>query len=195
MRRLLVSCAGAAAVAVMLSACAAPTSVASPAAAARPAHATAAAGTAFCGIHWGSKAKHAGEMVRSPVARVRAGRHACFDRLVVVLGAGKRPGYRVRYVRRIIQDPSGRVIPVRGGAKLRITVLGPATRSFPISSRHLANVTGFRTFRQVVGAGSFEGITSLGLGVRARLPFRVFTRRGPGHGWRLVIDVAHRWSR
>ncbi|BAS14136.1 conserved hypothetical protein [Arthrobacter sp. Hiyo8] len=42
-------------------------------------------------------------------------------------------------------------------------------------------------------AGSFEGYTSLGLGVRARLPFRVFTLAGPGTGSRLVIDVAHMW--
>lgn len=42
-------------------------------------------------------------------------------------------------------------------------------------------------------AGTFEGYTSLGLGVRARLPFRVFALDGPGDGSRLVVDVAHRW--
>jgi hypothetical protein len=34
---------------------------------------------------------------------------------------------------------------------------------------------------------------TLGLGVRGRLPFRVFTLDGPGAGSRIVIDVAHRW--
>jgi hypothetical protein len=34
---------------------------------------------------------------------------------------------------------------------------------------------------------------ALGLGVRARLPFRVFTLDGPGSMSRLVIDVAHHW--
>jgi hypothetical protein len=38
-----------------------------------------------------------------------------------------------------------------------------------------------------------EGQTEIGLGVRARLPFRVFPLAGPGDGSRLVIDVAHRW--
>jgi hypothetical protein len=33
----------------------------------------------------------------------------------------------------------------------------------------------------------------VGLGVRARLPFRVFKLDGPGEGSRLVIDVAHQW--
>lgn len=70
--------------------------------------------------------------------------------------------------------------------------MAPAGAHFPANSHHLVNVTGFRTFRQVVGAGSFEGITSLGLGVRAKgLPFRVFRLAGPGSHSRLVIDVAN----
>jgi hypothetical protein len=55
------------------------------------------------------------------------------------------------------------------------------------------DVTGFRTFRQVAYLGGFEELTQLGLGVRARLPFRVFLLDGPGDGSRLVIDVARRW--
>ena len=148
----------------------------------------------YCGIRWGSAPKHAGTMVGSQVRNVRAGEHACFDRLVIELGAGREPGYRVEYVARIIQDPSGRVIPVRGGARLHIVVLAPVRAGFPVSSRHLVNVTGFRTFRQVVAAGSFEGITSFGLGVRVRLPFRVFVLNGPRAHHRLVIDVANRWQ-
>ncbi len=42
-------------------------------------------------------------------------------------------------------------------------------------------------------AGSFEGQTTVGLGVRARLPFRVFTLEGPGDGSRIVVDVARYW--
>jgi hypothetical protein len=45
----------------------------------------------------------------------------------------------------------------------------------------------------VVYANSFEGSTSIGLGVRARLPFRAFTLDGPGSGSRLIVDVAHSW--
>ena len=58
---------------------------------------------------------------------------------------------------------------------------------------HAVNVTGYQTFRQVYFGGTFEGITTAGLGVRARLPFRVFTLAGPGNGSQLVIDVIHRW--
>jgi hypothetical protein len=45
----------------------------------------------------------------------------------------------------------------------------------------------------VVYAGSFEGYTTLGVGTRARLPFRVFALAGPGGDTRIVVDVAHRW--
>lgn len=55
-------------------------------------------------------------------------------------------------------------------------------------------VGGYDTFRQVAFLGTFEGETQIGLGVRARLPFRVFTLTGPGAGSRLVVDVAHRWD-
>jgi hypothetical protein len=45
----------------------------------------------------------------------------------------------------------------------------------------------------VAFVSDFEGQTTFGLGVRARLPFRVLRLAGPGSGQRLVIDVAHRW--
>jgi excinuclease UvrABC ATPase subunit len=41
--------------------------------------------------------------------------------------------------------------------------------------------------------GRAEGQSTIGFGVRARLPFRVFVLQGPGAGSRFVIDVAHRW--
>jgi hypothetical protein len=63
----------------------------------------------------------------------------------------------------------------------------------PANASELVNVSGFTTFRQVAWAGSFEGQSNIGLGVRARLPFRVFTLDGPGTASRLVIDVAHQW--
>jgi hypothetical protein len=52
---------------------------------------------------------------------------------------------------------------------------------------------GFTTFEDLVWGGSFEGQSSFGLGVRARLPFRVFQLDGPGDHTRLVVDVGHRW--
>lgn len=157
-----------------------------------------AATEGFCGISWGSLPKSAASTAVSPMTNVRGGQHQCFDRLVLDF-PGTTNGYHVRYVTQVTQDGSGHVVPVRGGAKLQITAAGPSyddngdSTYNPPNSRELVNVAGWQTFRQVAWAGSFEGNTDLGLGVRARLPFRVLYLDGPGGGSRLVIDVAHRW--
>ncbi len=169
------------------------------AALATPATATTTTATAapYCGITWGSLAKARSTMALGPVAGVRSGRHSCYDRLVVDL-KGRAPGYTVRYVDNVYTEGQGALVPLRGGAKLSITVNAPAytqngSASFvPKNRKEVVDVTGYTTFRQVAWAGSFEGYTSMGLGVRARLPFRVFTL-DDGTTSRLVIDVAHRW--
>jgi hypothetical protein len=151
----------------------------------------------YCGITWGSLPKTSSTMARGPVTNVRAGRHTCYDRLVVDLG-GRAPGYTVKYVSNVYTQGQGALVPLRGGAKLLVVANAPAyrpdgTASFvPRNPREVVDVTGYTTFRQVAWAGTFEGYTSMGLGVRARLPFRVFTLTDATTS-RLVIDVAHHW--
>ncbi len=152
----------------------------------------------YCGIRWGSLDKQAAGLVASTVTSVRSGRHDCFDRLVVDL-AGPPAGYRVGYVSSVLMDPSGMPVTLRGGARLQLVVLAPAYDSsgadtYPAGNPgELTDVSGYRTLRQAAWAGTFEGQTRIGVGVRARLPFRVFTVPGPGAGSRVVLDVAHRW--
>ncbi|WP_109470953.1 AMIN-like domain-containing (lipo)protein [Ornithinimicrobium cavernae] len=154
----------------------------------------------YCGITWGSLARSNGTThTTGTVEDVRAGRHTCFDRLVI--DVDDVPGsltYDVRYVDAVRADGSGQVVPLSGGADLRIILRAPAYEDGaptydPTDPAHLVAVAGWSTFRQVALAGSFEGQTTVGLGVRARLPFRVLVLDGPGDGARLVVDVAHRW--
>jgi hypothetical protein len=131
---------------------------------------------------------------------VRAGQHPCYDRLVLDFAAGPSK-FHVRYVSAVTTQGRGDALPLRGGAFLDVVALtttydvntGAATY-LPANRHELVNVKGWRTFRQVAFGGSQEGYTTIGLGVRARLPFRVFTLRGPDAHSRLVIDVAHRWA-
>ena len=151
----------------------------------------------YCGLVWGSLAKADRAMSQAQVTNVRTGQHYCFDRLVIDLN-GPVAGDTVRYVPQVTQDGSGFPVPLRGQAFLQVTVNAPAyvngdATYEPADPNELSNVSGYQTFRQVAWAGSFEGYSSLGLGVRARLPFRVFTLEGPDAGSRLVIDVAHFW--
>ncbi len=165
-----------------------------------PALAQVTSAASSCGIVWGSQPKAAGTL--SPAAQVsgvRSGEHACWDRLVVDL-AGPLKGYDVRYVPVVRAEGSGMPVPVRGGAAIAVVIKAPSydpatgrPTFVPSNPREVVRVTGDRTFRQIAWAGSFEGQTTLALGVRARLPFRAFILAGPGTGSRLVVDVAHTW--
>lgn len=142
----------------------------------------------YCGITWGSTPKSAGDMEAGKVQGVRAGRHTCYDRLVIDM-SGVAPGYYVRYVKTVRADGSGKPVPVAGGARLAVIAKKGATFVPTMPS-----VSGCDTFRQVRWAGSFEGQTTFALGVRARLPFRTFTLYDASTNTsRLVIDVAHYW--
>jgi hypothetical protein len=168
---------------------ASPTATAAPTRAAAP----------YCGITWGSQPKTAPAHTSATLNDVRAGRHDCYDRLVIDLGPGPVTGYDVRYVPQVYTEGAGFPVPLAGAADLQIVVHAPAYDSAgrstwnPPKSRQAVDVTGFTTFRQVADAGSFEGRTVIGLGARARLPVRAMVLTGPGSGSRLVIDVAHQW--
>ena len=160
-----------------------------------------AATAATCAVTWGSLAKTSAPMTTRQIRHARAGQHACYDRLVIDLNGygAAATGYDVRYVEQVTKDGSGQLVPLRGGANLQIVVKAPAYDSSGElawdfdNPNEAVDVTGFSTFRQVAYAGSFEGQTTIGLGVRARLPMRVFRLDGPLTGQRIVIDVAHTW--
>lgn len=141
------------------------------------------ANATVCPTNWGSlsKVNSAGSLAH--ITSVRAGRNDCYDRLVFDVN-GTAPGYSVRYVDTVFSEGRGDPLPVTGGAKLEVVI-----RSLSDTSA-MPSVSGFSTFRSVVYGGSFEGQTTVGLGVRARLPFRVFTLTNPS---RVVVDVAPHW--
>ncbi|CAA9344713.1 MAG: hypothetical protein AVDCRST_MAG24-1462 [uncultured Nocardioidaceae bacterium] len=165
--------------------------------AAGPAAATAASD---CRTAWGSLVERQAPRATGEVTGVRSGRHRCFDRLVIDVGAGEaRPGFRVEYVDTVRKDGSGAEVALRGGARLSVVVVAPAydeqgrATYQPADRRELVDVTGYDTFRQVAWAGTFEGRTTVGLGVRARLPMRAFTLTDAEGASRVVVDVAHSW--
>src|SRR5664280_155569 len=139
-----------------------------------------------CGITWGSLPKTA-VGTASPIVNARTGQHLCYDRFVVDLKGSSAAGYDVGYVTDVVTQGQGAVIPLAGGAKLSVVVRAPAVGA----KLPGVNLTGYRTFRDAKFGGSFEGYTTFGLGVRAKLPFRVTRLSSPG---RVVVDVAHRWS-
>lgn len=125
---------------------------------------------------------------------------------------GRAAGYRIGYV-----SDTQMGIPLRGSAQLAVHVRAsryppgdcwdcrPAQYD-PANGWDLLPLNGFQTIRQVALAsetGFFSvnpdgqevftgGETEFGVGVRARLPFRVFWLQSATTS-RLVMDVAHRW--
>lgn len=152
------------------------------------------ASAASCRVAWGSLSTASAGATAGEVVALRAGRHACFDRLVLDVDSRLR-GYDVRYVEQVRRADDGRVVPLRGGARLAVTARADvlATDAWFLPNGELLDPAGFRTFRHLAWAGSDGSATTVGLGVRARLPFRVLVLAGPGAGSRLVVDVAHRW--
>ncbi len=156
--------------------------------------APASAHTPYCGIRWGSAQKAHTASSAGLLIDIRAGRHACFDRLVLVV-KGRAIAYSARYVDAVGQAGTGSPAQVRGAARLRVTVGVPAlaTDAWWHEDGTLIRTDGYRTFRDVGFVGRVEGQSTIGLGVRARLPFRVVVVDGPGNVSRIVVDVAHRW--
>lgn len=150
-----------------------------------------------CPTEWGTSPKTESASTSASITGVRAGRHDCFDRLVIDVD-GDPAGYDVRYVAAVTEEGRGEPVDLRGNAFLQVLLRAPAydpetgeaTYSFS-DEAELVNVNGFTSFRQVAWGGSFEGQTTFGLGLEAQLPFRVFMLEGPGNGSRVVIDVAH----
>lgn len=164
-----------------------------------------AAGVTCPVVYWGSLPKVADASgPTEAIFNVRTGRHTCYDRLVVDIDGSGPVGYDVRYVDHVYTEGRGSIVALAGGAKIQIVVRAPnfdidtgVITYTPIDqaqSHNLTNVAGYRTFRQVAFGGSFEGQTTFGLGVRAKLPMRAFVLGGPGTGQRLVVDVAHQWG-
>lgn len=155
---------------------------------------------AACHTPWGTgeKGRAPVTMGRAPISDVRAGRHACFDRLVIdIRGAVPRGAVNVEYVPVVYQDGTGDPVPLRGRAKLNVS-LGHVVYDSrgrivyaPKKSSELVRTGGFTSLRQVALAGSFEGVSTIGIGVTRRVPFRVVVLPGTRTS-RVVIDVAHR---
>lgn len=160
------------------------------------------ASATVCESPWGSLPKTSSAMTTKALTNVRSGQNLCYDRLVFDIGrtGTGAVGYDVRYVPLVYSDGAGFPLPVRGAADIKVTVKAPAYNIntgaptyVPANPLEMTNVSGYRTFKQIRWGGSFEGQTTVALGVRAQLPMRVFVISDTDGSRRLVVDVSHLW--
>ena len=154
----------------------------------------------YCGLTWGSLPKGNDYMSTAALLNARTGQHDCYDRVVFDFDT-TATAFTVGYADHVYSQAKGDELSVAGGAKLNVLLrendydIRTGVGTYPHhAGEHIADLSNYRTLRDLVYGGSFEGYTTFGLGVRARLPFRVFTLAGPDTHSRIVIDVAHRWS-
>ena len=154
---------------------------------------------------WNTAAESAGEYSSSALYNSRIGRHDCYDRVVFDVNGPGPVGYDVRYVPVVSEDGSGKPIPVASEAALQVVVRAPAQGSQGDASGHQPGVvfapSGARLhgpgglenwgcLREVRSAGSFEGQTTLAIGVRDKLPFRVDTWTDSNQTTHVSVDLA-----
>ena len=137
----------------------------------------------------GGQAASSGAMAAATprLVAIEAAHHPGFDRVVFQF-AGSVPSRRqMRYVDRLIGDPSGLPIPIAGRAILEAsfqpasahngagTPTAPSSIAFALPNAMAA-----------VRAGEFEAVLSYGIGLAKREPFHVSTLARPN---RVVIDI------
>jgi hypothetical protein len=144
---------------------------------------------ALAGAAYGGQAPSApGAVGPAPIlVGFRAAHHSGFDRIVFEF-AGTVPARRqVRYVNRLIADPSGRIVPIAGRAVLQVSFYRAAAHNS--SGRPTATAsTAFAlpNVMAVVRSGDFESVVSYGIGLAKRTPVHVLTLTRPS---RVVIDI------
>jgi hypothetical protein len=183
---------------------AAPTTTGTPSPATREGSAARAPAACAEVQRWGTGPRQQLVLSSAPLYLVRVGRHDCYERVVVDLNGPDAVGYAVRYVPVVREDGSGTPRPVAGKAALELVVGAPAL-GLDDQGHQPGNVlaepgadfftagqlAGWRSLREVRYAGSFEGQTTIAVGVRERVPFRVFTvLDARDQIRRVVLDVA-----
>lgn len=143
-----------------------------------------------CGLTGGG-AEASASPTSSTLTRITTGWHEKFDRVVLEFD-GPAPVPSARYVDQIHQDACGTPIPVKGNAFLQVALQGATTHddegraAFPTS--RIVDTSTLTNIREVVFAGDFEAVVTLGIGVDNRADYQLFALSNPT---RVVVDVGH----
>jgi hypothetical protein len=124
----------------------------------------------------------------SRLIAIRAAHHHGVDRVVFEFSGPPPSRRQVRYVDRLIADPSGSPVRIAGRAVLEASFF-PAMAHNGAGRSTAPDRIAFAlpNAMTVVRAGDFESVLSYGIGLAQRTSFRVFALTRPS---RVVIDIA-----
>jgi len=153
--------------------------------------------------NWGTAQQ---ENMRSPVGseiyNVSIGQHRSCDRVRFDVNTPGAVGWTVKYVPELTSDPQGGPIPVSGAAVLQVTIQAPDFGSAITGHQPgrpswqvgqvIVQRDGWPALVGVTFAGSFENVTTFGIGVADRQrPFRVWTQQDGDSVRHIVVDIAN----
>ena len=127
------------------------------------------------------------------IVEIRAAHHPGYDRFVLEFDTRTAPRATVGLVSQLMGDFSGQRVPVPGRAVIRVQVAGAQAHTEQgeptvvlDQAFALPNVMSLR------GAGDFEAMVTMGIGLAKRMPFHVHRLANPG---RIAIDVSTAFPR
>ncbi|TSD95292.1 hypothetical protein FOS14_18185 [Skermania sp. ID1734] len=115
----------------------------------------------------------------------------CFDTVTFQLDTSDPVGYRAAYVPQVTQAGSGRVIPVDGGAEVQVSIKAPAADIAKFHNFTFTAGDDYQSLRQIVFAGSFEGVTTFGIGTASQTPLAVESHKDSAGKTQVVLYLAH----
>lgn len=142
--------------------------------------------------------KGTGEAMAPPSARVvaiRVGQHTCFDQVTIDIATSAPIGSHVVYTSQPRQDGSGLPPnpPLAGNAVLQTAVFAPSEQLVQSGAPYQydpAFFAGWQALSEVRYGTSFEGQTSLFIGVASERPFRL-RQWQDGNVRKVIIQIAH----
>jgi hypothetical protein len=127
------------------------------------------------------------------IVEVRAAHHPGYDRFVLEFDTRRAPRATVALVPKLLGDFSGERVRVPGRAVIRVQVQGAqAHDEYGEPTVALDQAFALPNIMSLRGAGDFEAVVTMGIGLAKRMPFHVHRLTNPG---RIAIDVSTAFPR
>ena len=117
---------------------------------------------------------------------IRASHHPGFDRIVYEFEGGLPASHGARYVDELLGDGSGLPVRIAGRAILRVRFDHAQAHDAQGQTVPARVAFALPNIMTTVRSGDFEAVTTYGIGLAKRTPFKVFTLQNPS---RVVIDI------
>lgn len=132
-------------------------------------------------------------LFQGPILGVRTSTGTCFDTIEFEIATLDQPGpgFTLSYVPTLSYDPTGDPMQLFGLGHLQLTIYAPIDVPTWKNYEFRAG-SEYGSLRHIKFAGSFEGVTTFGIGVREKLPFLVmYSNESTNGNGKVIVYLAH----